>query len=59
MISFVKAFDFKLKEERKACILEYVKIRERVETACFLRSELCYDEKTQEILDKYAPREGI
>lgn len=56
MVVFLKAFDFKLKEERKNCIIEYVKIKERVETACFLRDQLNYDEKTLEILNKYSPQ---
>lgn len=37
MITFLKVFDFKKKELRKTCIIEYVKIKERVETICFLR----------------------
>lgn len=59
MVNFVKAFDFKLKEERKNCIIEYVKIKERIETVCFLRAQLCYDETTLKILDRYCLKQNL
>jgi hypothetical protein len=59
MVNFLIAFDFKLKDVRKHCIIERVKIRERVETACFLRGSLCYDEKTLQILDRYRSKANL
>jgi hypothetical protein len=59
MVNFVKEFDFKPKEERRKFIIEYVKIKERVETACFLRDQLNYDQQTRDILDKYSTKENI
>lgn len=37
MVDFIKSFDFKLKIERKNCIIEYVRIKEKLDIACLLK----------------------
>jgi hypothetical protein len=37
MVSFILAFNYNHSEERKNCIIEYIKVKERVETMLMLR----------------------
>lgn len=53
MVKFIVAFNSNKNEERKLCVLEYIKVKERLETVVMLREMLGYDEATNQILDSY------
>jgi|LakMenEpi03Aug12_release.lakeMendotaPanAssembly.Ray.scaffolds.fasta_scaffold3988203_1 hypothetical protein len=53
MVRFIVGFNYNQGEERKHCLLEYIKVKERVETMAMLREMLPYDEITNQILDYY------